>query len=136
MGFNEVREVRTTYTCDFCKHSEVVVSEYGHNTLLPQGWSAMVVVPAADNPYSGIMSEPSYSPSTRTRYCLTSDKQMNVVIACPACSVYGLQIIKRKQLETEQPKSNKSMRSFYAIMWALSSACAILGFAAGFLLKR
>lgn len=137
MGFNEVREVRTTYTCDFCKHAEVSVSEYGQNFNIPKGWSALAIVPADQRPDYAPVHNPYPSYSEKPRYCLSGDRGMNVAIACPDCSVYGLQIIKRKQAELEpqkvaQPKTNR----FLLVMYAAMIVSLMAGFALGLLFKK
>lgn len=133
MGFNEVREVRTTYTCDFCKHTEVAVSEYGHSFNIPKGWSALGIVPSDQRPDYGPVQEPYPSYGSRTpRYCLSGDREINVAIACPDCSVYGLQIIKKKQPEPEPEKEQRAPTS--RVLWVLYAAmviCLLAGLALG-----
>lgn len=141
MGLNQTREVRTTFLCDFCKHEEVVVAEYSQEGL-PTGWSALALVPADQRPRAEPF--PKYSGYTISgdpdRYCLSSDREVNLAHACPACSAYGLQAIKLNKVE-KAPDPNSELfkltkKGFYALVAFSISLGAIAGFLAGILLRR
>lgn len=137
MGVKETREVRTTFVCDFCKHNQVEIAENSHQGL-PKGWSVLTIVPADQNPQKGQMPKPSYSPTEDIRYCLISDREINLAVSCPACSVYGLQAIKSAKLEEPglQYMFRLTPTVFYALVAALISLGIILGFAANYFLRR
>lgn len=139
MGLNQTREVKTTYVCDFCKHQEVTISEYGNDTILPKGWSAMAVVPADQKPRAEVVPKYTmFSSAEPNRYCLSSDREVNLAIACQACSVYGLQAIKNAKPEQSAIKYAFKLTStvFYVLVASLLSLGALLGFLIGPLLRR
>jgi len=137
LGVKQSREVRTTYVCDFCKHNEVLIAEDSQRGL-PKGWSVLTIVPADQNPETGMMPKPEYFPSERVRYCLSSDREISLAVACPACSVYGLQAI--KNAKPEEPPTKYAFRLtsmvFYVLVASLISLGIILGAALGYLPRR
>lgn len=137
MGVNQIREVKTTFVCDFCKHNEIVIADTYHDGL-PKGWSVLAIVPSDQRPQTGMMPKNEYFPSSdHTRHCLSSDRQINTAIACAACSVYGLQAIKNaKPEESEQPPYKLKAKVFYLMIGLAIFFGAIAGFAANYFLRR
>jgi hypothetical protein len=140
MGVKQSREVTTTYVCDFCKHNEVLVAEESQRGI-PKGWSVLTIVPGEQNPCTEQMPKPSYSSSEPVRYCLSSDREINIAIACPACSVYGLQAIKNAKPEVPALPEIKyafrlTNRVFYMMVGLAILIGAVVGGAAGFFLNR
>lgn len=137
MGVKESREVKTTFVCDFCKHNEVVVTENAHRGLA-KGWSVMTIVPADQDPQTEQMPKPEYFPSERTRYCLSSDREISIAVACPACSVYGLQAIKSVKLDESAPKYAFRLTAtvFWVLVGSLLSLGGLLGSLAGWFFKH
>lgn len=139
MGVKQSREVTTTYVCDFCKHNEVLVDETSHEGL-PKGWSVLTIVPADQNPRVEQMPLPDYYAASerKRRSCLSSDREIGLALACPECSVYGLQAIKNAKPEQPAIKYAFKLTStvFYVLVASLLSLGALLGFLIGPLLRR
>lgn len=132
MGVKESREVRTTFVCDFCKHSEILIAEISQERF-PQGWSVLTLVPGDQNPRVEQMPSPDYyaRDGKMRRACLSSDREINLALACPACSIYGLQAIKLKKPEEAKPLYRAPVWVFLTIAACLITVGAILGFIAG-----
>jgi len=98
----------------------------------------MTVVPADQNPRVGEMPKREYFPEDEGRYCLSADRPINVAVACPACSAYGLQVIKNTKPEESGIKYAFRLTStvFYVLVGSLISLGAILGAALGLFLRR
>lgn len=137
MGVKESREVRTTFVCDFCKHNEVLVAEESQRGF-PKGWSVLTIVTADQNPERGQMPKSEYFPSERVRFYLSSDREIGLAVACPACSAYGLQAI--KNANPQEPATKYAFRLtsmvFYVLVVSLICVGMILGAALGYLPRR
>jgi hypothetical protein len=132
MGVKESREVRTTFVCDFCKHNEVLIAEESQRGF-PKGWSVLTIVTADQNPERGQMPKSEYFPSERVRFYLSSDREIGLAVACPACSAYGLQAI--KNAKPEEPRI-LTPGVFYLLIGASIGFGIILSFVANYFLRR
>lgn len=134
MGVKQSREVRTTYVCDFCKHHEVLVAETSHERL-PNGWSVLTIVPGDQNPRIEQMPSPDYyARDGNRRSCLSSDREINLAIACPECSIYGLQAI--KNAKPEAPGIKYAFRLTSTVFYVLLGCSIFLGTVLGFTLDH